>query len=555
MRPLSTIVLLALVALVAWGLPAPRATAAPPAQAGSEHDHGGQTGKVGQVSFPVSCNAAAQTEFTHGVAMLHSFWFAPARQAFAAAAEADPACGMAHWGIAMTWLDNPLGGAPPGNSLQNGAAAVEQALVVGAPTEREQLYIAAIAAFYQDHATLDYRSRALAYEKAMERLTLAYPDDREAAIFYALALNVTALPTDKTFANTLKAAGILERIFEEQPDHPGITHYLIHSYDYPATADQGVGAARRYAGIAPVVPHAQHMPSHIFTRVGAWQDSIDSNRGARAAAWDAGGQLAPGTAPVDALHPMDYLAYAHLQLAQDGQARTVLDDLRSLKQIPARLAEAYALAAIPARYALERGQWAEAAGLAPHLDGYAWDRFPQAEAATAFARGYGAARTGDAAAASQEAERLAGLREALVAQRQPYWVEVADIQRQIVLAWAARAEGRDAEALAELRAAADREDVTDKHPVTPGPLAPARELLGELLLELGSPSEALTAFEASQAKEPHRFRGYYGAARAAEQAGDAGRAMANYAALLDLASQADADRPELAQARAYLAQR
>jgi len=555
MRLFWTIAMIAVVALATWGSASGPAAAAPPAQAGHEHDHGGQAGQVGQVSFPISCTAAAQEAFTHGVAMLHSFWFAPSRQAFAAAAEADPACGMAHWGIAMTWLDNPLGGVPPGNSVQNGAAAVEQALAVGAPTEREQLYIAAIAAFYQDHATLDYRSRALAYERAMERLYLAYPDDREAAIFYALALNITALPTDKTFANQLKAAAILEKVFEEQPDHPGITHYLIHSYDYPPIALHGIGAARRYAGIAPMVPHAQHMPSHIFTRVGAWQDSIDSNRGSLAAAWAAAGQIGPGIAPVDALHPMDYLVYAHLQMAQDQQAKGVLDDLRAFQQIPARLGEAYALAAIPSRYALERGRWAEAAGLAPHIGGYAWDRFPQAEAVMAFARGYGAARAGDAAAARQEAERLAALGEALAVQKQPYWVEQADIQRQIVLAWAARAECRDQEALAELRAAADREDASDKPPVTPGPIAPARELLGELLLELNAPAEALAAFEASQAKEPHRFRGYFGAARAAELAGDRELARAHYAALLSLAEQADTERPELIQARGYLAQR
>jgi hypothetical protein len=292
----------------------------------------------------------------------------------------------------------------------------------------------------------------------------------------------------------------------------------------------------------------------IFTRVGAWQDSVDSNRGSLAAAWSAAGQVEPGSVPVDALHPMDYLGYAHLQMAQDGQAKGVVDGLLAFQSGPVRQPEAFAFAAIPARYALERSRWAEAAALSLHPTAYAWDRFPQAEAVLVFARGYGAARAGDVTAARQEAERLLALRDALVEQKQPYWAEQAEIQREIVLAWAARTEGRDQDALAGLRAAADREDATDKHPVTPGPIAPARELLGELLLELNAPAEALVAFEASQAKEPHRFRGYYGAARAAELAGDPERARANYTALMSLVEHADTERPEIVRAREYLAQ-
>lgn len=522
-----------------------------------EHDghHGDHADRVGQVHFPVSCNAAAQEHFDRGAALLHSFWFAPSREAFAAAATADPNCGMAYWGIAMTWLDNPLGGAAAPASVQAGRAAVEQARAIGAPTPREQGFIDAIEVFYKDADTVDFRTRALAYEQAMERVHLANPDDREAAIFYALALNITALPTDKTFANTLKAAGILEGVFNEQPDHPAVAHYLIHSYDYPPIAQQGLGAARRYATIAPAVPHAQHMPSHIFTRLGYWQESVDTNRESLVAARAGAGQVQPGVAPVDALHPMDYLMYAYLQMARDEQANGILNEVRSLGRAPERATEAYALAAIPARAVLERGRWGDAAFLTLHPSDYAWDRFPQAEAALRFARGLGAARNGDPASARQEADRLAELRDALAVSRQPYWVEQVDIQRLVVLAWAARAEGQDQEALALLRAAVEREAATDKHPVTPGPLAPASELLGELLLEFNAPAEALAAFEATHVTEPNRFRSLYGAARAAELAGDSDKARTHYGALVELGAHADTERAELQQARAFVAGR
>jgi hypothetical protein len=487
--------------------------------------------------------------------LLHSFWWAPAREAFAAAAQADPACGMAHWGTAMAWLDNPLGGAAAPANVQAGQAAVERARALGAPTQRERDYLAAIAALYADAGTVDFRTRALAYERAMAQLYRTYPDDQEAAVFYALALNATALPTDKTFANTLEAARILDTVAAAQPDHPAVAHYLIHSYDYPPIAAHGLVAARRYAGLAPAVPHAQHMPSHIFTRLGYWQESIDANRGSLAAAWAAAGPPRPGVAPADALHPMDYLTYAYLQTARDEQAREVRDQVATIERAPERLSEAHTFAAVPARYALERGRWGEAAALTVRPSGFAWERFPQAEAVTAFARGLGAARSGDAAGARRDADRLAELRDALGTAQQPYWVEQVDIQRQLVLAWVARAEGRDQAAVELLRGAADREDATDKSPVTPGPLAPARELLGELLLELNAPAEALAAFEATHATEPNRFRGLYGAARAAEAAGEMPQARAHYTALVALGEHADTERAELRQARAFLAQR
>jgi tetratricopeptide (TPR) repeat protein len=511
-------------------------------QHGDAHVH--PAGQIGQVHFGASCSPAAQEEFDRAVVLLHSFWFEPARAAFTAVTQLDPTCAMAYWGIAMTWRDNPFVAPTPRQALEAGWAAVEQALAVGAPTSRERDYIAAVAAFYRDADTLDHRTRALAYERAMEHVYRAYPEDREAAVFYALALNTTALPTDKTYANQLQAAAILEAVFAEQPQHPGIAHYLIHSYDYPPIAGHGLPFANRYAGIAPAVPHALHMPSHIFTRVGYWQDSIASNRVSADAA----------TNLFDRLHAMDYLTYAYLQLGQDVAARSVLDEIATLPNLAgASFVPAYALAAMPARYALERGRWSDAAALTPSPSDVAWERIPQAAAITVFARALGAARSGDVTDARENAEQLAALRDVLLAANEAYWAEQVDIQREVALSWLARADGRNDEALALLSAAADREDATDKHPVTPGPIVPARELLGELLLELGQPAQALEAFERSHPAEPNRFRGLYGAARAAELLGDREQAHTYYTTLLQLAAQADTDRPELQQARAFLA--
>jgi len=504
--------------------------------------------KLGQVRFPVSCTAAAQQEFDRAVALLHSFWFDASAKAFAAVTQMDPGCGMGHWGSAMTLLGNPLAAPPTPKALQEGWAAVERAKIAGAKTAREREYIAAIEAFYKDSDKLDHRTRALAYEKAMESLLRRSPEDedKEAAVFYALALNITALPTDKTYANQLKAAEILERVFAEQPNHPGVAHYLIHSYDYPPIASRGLPAARRYAGIAPSAPHALHMPSHIFTRRGFWQESIDSNRASAAAARN----------HFDQLHAMDYLAYAYLQMAQDLTAKRVLDEAIAIQKINVEhFVPGYALAAIPARYTLERSRWADTASLSLPASDFPWSRYPQAEAVFVFARALGAARSGNAAGARKDIARLEVLRDALIAAKQGYWAEQVEIQRQVAAAWVARAEGKHQEALQLMRAAADREDATEKHPVTPGPIVPARELLGEMLLELGDPRQALKEFEASHRVEPNRFKGLYGAARAAELSGDREKARTYYASLLALCEKADTERPELKEAKAFLAKK
>jgi tetratricopeptide (TPR) repeat protein len=510
--------------------------------------------KLGAVNFPTSCNPAAQAEFTRAVALLHSFWFQHAIKGFEAAAAADPSCGIAAWGAAVAWLGNPLAGAPPAKSVELGAATVARAKTMGAKTQRELDYIAAIETFYKDHEKVDHRTRSLAYEKAMEALAARYPQDREAAIFYALALNITLNPNDKSYANQLKAAAILEPIFKQQPQHPGVAHYMIHSYDFPPIADKGLDAARRYAAIAPSAPHAQHMPSHIFTRLGYWQESIDTNRASVVAAKDELRQARLEAGSYNALHAMDYIVYAALQLAKDREARAVYDELRTIEKIDTEhFAAAFAFAAIPARYTLERREWSAAAELALHPKSLSWPKFPQAESIMVFARGLGAARGGNVAGARTEVARLEALRDQMRAAKNTYWAEQSEIQRLAVAGWVARAEKRDDEAVKLLRAAADLEGKTEKHPVTPGAIQPAREMLAELLLDLGQPAQALSEFEASLRTDPNRFHGLAGAAQAARQAGNADKARTFYQQLLALAKSADTDRVEVKQAKEYLA--
>ena len=505
--------------------------------------HGGHE-KLGQVNFANTCSPAVQADLNRAVALLHSFWWGATIKAFNEVAQKDPSCGIAHWGVAMALLDNPFVWPPSPKALADGAAAVGRARAAGAKSQRELDYIAAIEVFYKDHDKVDHRTRAVAYEKAMEQLSARYPDDREATIFYAIALNATALATDKTYAQQLKAAAILEAVFREQPDHPGAAHYLIHSYDYPAIADKGLVAARRYATIAPAAPHAQHMPSHIFTRRGYWQDSIQSNLASAGAADN----------DFDRFHAWDYLAYGYLQLGQDRGARGVLDQILSVeKPNVLNFPVAFALAAIPSRYALERGQWAEASSLALRPGDFPWARFPQSEAILVFARGVGAARSGNLAQARDDQARLAALRDGLTAAKIGYWADQVDIQRLVVAGWIARGEGRNDDAVQLIRAAADREDATEKHPVTPGSIVPAREALAELLLDLGRPAEALREFEASQQKEPNRLRGYAGAARAADLSGDAAKAKSHYTMLVTLTAKADSERPEIKRAKEFLA--
>jgi tetratricopeptide (TPR) repeat protein len=502
---------------------------------------------LGTVSFPVSCTPEAQTRFNKAAALLYNFDWSRVEVALNEVLDADPNCAMVYWAKAVASFDNPLGSRPTPKLEKQGWAAVEKAQRMTPKTQRERDYIAAVEAFFKDHDTVPYEARAAAYEKAMERLHARYPKDSEAAVLYAFWLQVTADRNDQTYSNQLRSAAILEKVFAAQPHHPGAAHFLIHAYDFPAIARRGVDAAKRYAAIAPEAPHALHMPSHIFSRTGYWRDSIDTNARSRAVA----------KLERDRYHALDYMMYAELQLGRDTEAQKLLDFVRSAPKPTDQVRQvAYASAAMPARLALERGDWAAAAQLELHpvRGDLPWANFPEAEAVNAFARGIGAARAGKPDAARKEIERLAKLREAMVSQKKDYWADQLDVQTAALSAWIARAEGRNDDALKGLRAAADHEDSTEKHIMMPGWVLPVREMLGELLLELGQPGSALAAFEQSQKTDPNRFRNLYGAARAAELAGNGDKARQYYARLVEQCG-GTIDRPELRQAKMYLAQR
>lgn len=506
--------------------------------------------RLGTVNFDTSCTAPARVEFNRAMAQLHSFEFGPAIAAFNATLKADPACAIADWGIAMARWSNPFSpNIRPASQVQLGLEAITAARRAGTATDRERSYVEAAAALYTDAATRDQRTRVLAYERAMAALAAAYPDDREAAIFWALSLTASALPTDKTYANQLKAGAILEKLYPGQPNHPGITHYIIHSYDVPALAGKAIDAAHRYAAIAPDAPHALHMPSHTFTRVGAWQESVDTNIASAAAARRA-------NALAEELHAMDYQTYAYLQMAQDRGAQALHARMTEIAAVfdPAAVAGAapgsagvFAIAAMRARWVIERRDWPGAARLEP-----ASTAFPYAEAMTHFARALGASHTGALDDARRSIAALQVIHDQLVAKGEAYWAEQVGIQRDGASAFLSLAEGNTAGALQTMRAAAVREDATEKSAVTPGPIAPARELLGDMLLALNQPTEALREFRVTLKKEPNRFRSLYGAATAARLAGDSAAARTYYGQLLTICEHADVPaRPELAEARKF----
>ena len=389
----------------------------------------------------------------------------------------------------------------------------------------------------------------------MKELHERFPTDKEAGIFYGLALDATWPPTDKSYANLKQAAAILERAWAEQPNHPGVVHYLIHSYDVPAMAPDGLAAARRYAAIAPAVPHAQHMPSHIFTRLGLWQESIESNlAGHRAAKSYAEKTYGPGGYDQETVHTLDYLAYGYLQTAQDGAAKAVVDEIASLKSgAPPNLPIAYAMAAIPARYALERRDWSAAAVLSPKAD-FPWERFPWAAAMTSFARALGAAHGGDLVLARAEIANLQGFKDHLLAAKNQYWANQVEVQRLGAAAVLAQSEGDYARAVELSRVATELGDSMDKHPATPGALIPAHELRADILFARQDAGAALQEYQAVLRTDPNRFQSVLGSARAAKLPGDEAGAAEAYRQLLNLAARADADRPELAEAKRYVTQ-
>ncbi|HWX56226.1 MAG TPA: hypothetical protein VN176_16675 [Verrucomicrobiae bacterium] len=504
---------------------------------------------LGTVEFSSSCSAAAQPQLNRAVALMHSFQFARAIAALNGTLATDPSCAIAYWGIALSNWGNPFAaGLKSPGQLELGRKAWEQAGTAGAKTERERAYIEAVAHLYTDTAKIDQRSRVVAYESAMAAVSARYPADIEASIFYALAIAGAADPADKTYARQLKAGAILEDLFARYPDHPGLAHYIIHAYDVPPLAPRAVGAARRYSDIAPSAPHALHMPSHTFTRVGYWQDSIDANTAAAAAARSEG-QTA------EELHATDYMVYAYLQTAQDRAARTLVESsVQTFSRFDPKVqlsgaappaAGYFARAAMPARYCLERQAWADAAKLEPQPS-----PFPYTDAITYFARGLGAAHVKDGVGARAAIASLEQMRDKLTAMKEGYWASQVEIQRREVSAWLEFSEGDREGALAAMRAVAELEDGTEKSAVTPGPLTPARELLGELLLELKRPAEALKEFEATLTKEPNRFRALYGAAEAAKLAGDRKAEQTYFRQLLKVAERADKPaRQEVAEAR------
>jgi Tfp pilus assembly protein PilF len=514
------------VAAAAWAF-GPSALAAPPED-------------LGKVHFETSCKPDAQARFDQAMLYQHSFWYRASQKSFEDALKADPDCTIAYWGIALSLLYNPHV-APPVKNLAEGAAALEKGKAVSAKTQRERDYIDALSTMYTDYDKVDHRTRVLAYLKAMEQLAQRYPDDDEAQIYYALALNVAASPADKTYANQLKGVEILEKIWTRQPEHPGVAHYLIHLYDTPVLAEKGLAAARRYAKIAPDAAHAQHMPSHIFTRLGYWQESIASNIVSARVAKDAADFH-------DQLHAMDYLVYAYLQTGQDGKAKAVLDSMNAVTGFTETfLPGPYALAVSPARYAIDRGDWTAAAELQVRPSPLA-----NVQAITYFARALGAARSGNPEAAKVDVAKLAELRDKLRDAKDGYWSEQVDIQQQVATAWVLYADGKRNDALKAMSAAADAEDKTEKHPVTPGTPKPARELYGAMLLDSGSATEALAAFEATLKKEPKRLGAYVGAATSAEKAGDKAKAKDYYEKIVAIADGADDTRTEVAAAREYL---
>jgi hypothetical protein len=502
--------------------------------AAQPHEH------LGTVNFENSCGPSVQDGLQKAVAMLHSF-HAGAEAAFGAVLDQDPSCAIATWGIASILMGNPLNGV--GSIPQWAAraqAAIEKGRQIGAKTPRERDYIDAVGAYYDDWANRPESARQAARAAAYQSLAARYPADDEAQIFYAVYLGATQALTDQSYQRYLAAAKILEAQFAKHPDHPGVAHYLIHVYDAPALAQRGLPAARDYAGIAPAAPHALHMPSHIFTRVGAWTESAATNeRSAEAAKADADSS--------ERLHAMDYMVYAYLQVGRDAEARRAMEEAAQLKGFTMAIpAGPYASAAIPARYAIERGDWKQAAALHVLPAG-----FPFTVALTHFARALGAARSGDPASAGQDVADLAQLRDRLRAARNDYWATEVEVSRLAAAAWTAFAQGHGEDALVLMRSAADTEDKSEKHIVTPGRILPARELLGEMLLEAKRPADALTEFEASQQREPDRFRGLYGAAQAAAASGDTRKATRYFARLIEVAGQGDRRR-ELAEARAYL---
>jgi tetratricopeptide (TPR) repeat protein len=505
--------------------------------------------KLGDVHFPISCSEV-QPEFDRAVALLHNFFFPETVKAFSAIIAKDPDCAMAYWGLAMSQRPNPLVPPFPPALLKAGWDAVQQGKAAKIQNAREAEYLAAMELFYKGYDKIDQGTRTRLYEQAMRRLHEHYPDDAEAAIFYALALNEAVDLNDKNFTKQLKAAAILNAEGQKQPNHPGIAHYLIHSYDFAPLAALCLPAAHLYDKIAATAPHALHMPSHIYSMLGMWDDSVSSNLAAEAAANDYAAKNYPQATDPTIPHLLDFRVFAYLQMAKDSEARQIVDSLAKLKKFATvRLTVDTALAAIPARYALDRGRWEEAAQLPVRDSDYA-----AAQSITYFARALGAARSGQPAAARADMAHLDEIEAKLDAAKDGYWAGQTRIQKQTVAAWLAFTEGRGNEAVTSMRQAADLDDASEKNVAMENKLVPMRALLGELYLALGSNQDALSEFEASLRQSPNRFRSIAGAAAAARAMASVDVAKRYYRALTALAGEGDSQRAELVEAKTYLAQ-
>jgi hypothetical protein len=518
----------------------------------SQHQHA--VAGLGTVDFPTSCNAPAQKSISRAAALLHSFGYEESRITFNQAAKADPACAMAYWGVARTWY-HPIWAPPSSDELKQGAAALDRALAIKAKTSRERDYIEALAVFYKDWQTVDHVTRAKKYEKALAEVCARNPSDDEAAIFHALQLVAIGYldPTDKTYTWQKRGSEILNQLLLRHPNHPGIAHYIIHSVDYPSLAELGLKAARAYSKIAPDSPHAIHMPSHIFTRLGLWDDSIASNTASAKSAIAQSQRLHGGGGAYDQLHAIDYLIYAYLQEGKDVSARRVLAEMADITRLDEnQFAAAYAFAASPARWALERHDWKAAAALEIKPAWFPWNRFRNVEALVHYARAIGAARAGDVAAARRSTGEITAIRAALGTNSDYDWSGSIGAQWEAATALIVLAEGKKDEGIRVLRMAAKREDAVDKHPVTPGALLPVREMLADVLLENGAAAEALKEYEAVLKTAPRRFNATAGAAKAADQSGDKTKARAYAMQLREMANNGEASRPELEWARVYL---
>ncbi len=522
---------------------------------------------AGKVEFPVSCAPAVQSEFARGVALLHSFFYEEARRVFTSVAERDPKCAMPQWGIAMTWW-HPIWTPPNPDEMNAGKAAIEKAMAMNAGTDRERGFITALNVYYNTsdnptagavgqscHGPVGPRDRVVAYEKAMRDLRDKFFDDFEVQTFYAFAILSVgyATPSDTRLSNQLEAAAILEKLRKQNPNHPGVVHYLIHCYDYPALAQRGLAAARAYDSIAPWVPHALHMPSHIFTRLGMWDESIAANQASAEASRAYAAMRHRDATEAEELHALDYMAYSCLQEARDTEAKKIVDLTAKVRKTNPELefSAAYALAAIPTRYAFERNDWAAAAALTvpdlPH-----WSSFPFMEALIEYGHALGRAHTGDLNGARKAIARMQQLRDATKDPKFDYFKSHLDLQMQAASAWVAGSEGKKNKAIELLRQAADAEDILGKHPVSPGAFVPIREQLGSMLLEMGQAKEAQREFEAALKIYPGRFRGLYGAAQAAEQIGDKENASRYYAKLAAQTTKASGSRDELNHVREFL---